>query len=187
MLDPQNVWVDEFKKIAPASTPIMGIVNLADTIEKLTNKVEPNFPAADNVSPGIFKWNKALFIAQMLSLVPTPAPDWVPKVANAWMAACMGGIVTPGTVTASSLWAASTKDVQTLPAAAGTIPTIAIGQAAIISSMVTIPALMAVNPAQAQEMFAKSFFLAVSAFTFILIGLAPGTPPIPVPMTVPAR
>jgi len=187
MLDPQDTWVDEFKKISPADTPIMGIINLADVIEKLTNKVEPNFPAADSILPGIFKWNKALFVAQMLSLVPTQAPDWIPKVANAWMAASMGGIITPGTVTAASIWGQSTSDILTVPAAATTIPTIAVGQAAIITTLSAIPALTAVNPQQAQELFAKSFFLAVSAFSFILIGLAPGIPPIPVPMPVPAR
>jgi hypothetical protein len=188
MLDPVSIWVDEFKKLPPASTPIQGIINLADVIEKLTNKVDPNMPTADAVLPGIFKWNKPVFVTQMLLLVPTQTPDWIPKVASAWAAACMSGIVTPGKVTASSIWQVSVTDSTTIPAAAATIPTIAVGQAAIISMMSTVPAIMAVDPKSAQEMFAKSFRAAVAAFTFVLIGIS-GTPisPVPLPITFPAR
>lgn len=188
MLDPVSTWIDEFNKIPPASTSIMGIINLADTVEKLTNKVEPNAPMADSVLPGIFKFNKATFIAQLLSLTPTPAPDWIPKVAAAWSAACMSGVVTPGKVTISSMWLVSTSDVSTVPAAAATIPTIAAGQALIISTMSAVPALMSIDPKTAQETFARSFHAAVSAFTFVLIGIA-GTPitPVPLPITVPAK
>jgi hypothetical protein len=188
MLDPESVWVDEFKKIPPATTPIEGITNLANVIEKLTNKVEPNAPMADAVLPGIFIWNKAIFITQMLALIPTQMPDWIPKVAAAWAAACMGGIVAPGKVTASSVWQVSVVDSLTVPAAAATIPTIAVGQALIISMMATVPGLMSVDAKSAQEMFAKSFRAAVGAFTFVLIGIS-GTPitPVPLPITVPAK
>lgn len=188
MLDPVDVWVDEFKKLPPASTPIQGIINLADVIEKLTNKVDPNVPMADAVLPGIFKWNKPVFVTQMLLLIPTQTPDWIPKVAAAWAAACMGGIVTSSKVTASSLWQVSSSDVLTVPAAAATIPTIAAGQALIISMMSAVPALMTVNATAAQEMFAKSFRAAVASFTFVLIGIS-GTPvsPVTLPITVPAQ
>lgn len=188
MIDGDSVWIDKFKKIPPASTPIEGIINLANAIEGLTNKVEPNFPAADEILPGVFTWNKAIFITQMMQLVPTQGPDWIPKVASAWSAACMGGIIAPGKITASALWLVSGSDTLTVPVAAATVPTIAIGQALIISMMSSVPAMMSINAPSAQEMFAKSFRAAVLGFTFTFIGIA-GTPlsPVPLPITVPAQ
>ena len=187
MLDPEKDWIDAFAALKPADVSITGIMNLADVIEKLTNKVEPNMPGA-TVTPGIFKFNKAIFIAQLMSLVPTPVPDWIPKVAGAWSAACMGGIITPGCVMAPSVWLVSSSDIMTIPTAAATIPTIAAGQAMIVSMMSGVPGLMAVDAKSAKEMFARSFFAAVSVFTFSLIGIA-GTPilPVPLPMVVPAK
>lgn len=184
MLDPEQTWIDEFKKIPPAKTAIEGITNLADVIEKLTNKVEPNVPGGQG-QPGIFQWNKATFIAQMMALVPTQAPDWIPKVANAWMAACSTGIITPATVTAPSLWAVSTKDVNTLPAVPATVPTVATGQAAIIGILSAVPAQVMADATKSPELYAKAFRAGVSAFVFTLIGIA-GTPPSPVPTPVPA-
>ena len=187
MLDPEKDWIDAFAALKPADASIVGIMNLADVVERLTNKVEPNMPGA-TVTPGIFKFNKAVFIAQLMVLIPTPLPDWIPKVAGAWSAGCMGGIITPGCVAAPLVWLVSSSDVNTLPVAVVTIPTIAVGQALIVSMMAGVPGLMAVDAKSAQDMFARSFFAAVSAFTFSLIGIA-GTPitPVTLPVVVPAK
>lgn len=182
MLDPESTWVDEFKKLKPASTPIAGITALADVIEKLTNKVDPKIPGG-MAQPGIFKWNKAIFIAQMLTQQPTQGPDWVAKMAGAWSAACNAGVITPGLVTAS-IWTVSSKDTLTVPLVPATIPTVAAGQAAIMGILSTMPAVMAADPEGGPEVFGKAFFAGVSAFTFILIGIA-GTPVSPVPTPVP--
>ena len=187
MLDPESAWIDEFKKLKPASSAAAGIANLASAIEKLTNKVEPKVPGGV-VSPGIFKWNKAAFIAKAMSLAPTPGPEWGVTLAGAWAAGCNTGVITPGLVTASSIWAVSQADINTLPATAATVPTVALGQAAIISILATMPAVMASTPEKGIELQAKAFRAGVLAFTFVLTGLA-GTPPTPVPLslTVPAN
>ena len=187
MIDPDSVWVDEFKKLKPASTSIEGVTNLASTIKKLTDKVDPNMPGAQ-VAPGIFQFNQALFIAQFISQAPTQGQDWASKIASAWSAACTGGIVTPGKVTASSTWTVSSVDSSTVPTAAATIPTVSAGQAAIMGALAVVPTLMASNPTGAQEAFAKAFRKGVVAFTFVLIGIS-GTPisPVTLPVTVPAK
>lgn len=187
MLDPESAWVDEFKKLKPEDVSIKGIMNLADAIEKLTNKVEPNVPGG-TASPGVFKWNKAIFIAQASALVPTPAPDWTAKLAGAWSAACTAGIITPGLVSAPSLWTVSSVDINTLPTAAATIPTIAAGQAIMLGMLASVPASMSSAPEKAPETIAKAFRSAVMAFTFTLIGIS-GSPasPVPLPVVAPAK
>ncbi len=187
MLDPEQTWVDEFKKLKPATTPIEGIVSLANVIEKLTNKVEPNIPGGQ-AQPGIFKWNKAAFIAQMMTLTPTQTPDWIPKVANAWSMACNTGIITPALVTAPSFWTVSSKDVNTLPIVPATVPTVVAGQAALIGVLSAVPAQVMADATKSPEMYAKAFRAAVSAFVFILIGIS-GTQisPVPLPVPVPAK
>lgn len=184
MIDAEQIWVDEFAKLKPAKLAIEGITNMAGVIEKLTNKVDASLPGA-TVAPGIFKWNKAAFISQLTALPPTPGPEWAPKIANAWAAACSTGIITPGLVTFASGWQVSTVDTLTAPAGAATIPTIAAGQAAIITALNSIPAMMKANPAEAQKMFAKAFRLGLISFTFTLIGIS-GTPASPVPTPFPA-
>lgn len=187
MLDPESAWVDEFKKLKPADVSIDGVMKLADVIEKLTNKVEPNVPGG-TVTPGFFKWNKAIFIAQASALTPTPAPDWVSKLASAWAAACTAGIITPGSVSAPSIWTVSSVDVQTLPTAAATIPTISAGQALMVGLLSTVPASMPSTPEKAPETIAKAFRTALTAFTFNLIGIS-GSPttPVPLPVVAPAK
>jgi len=182
MLDSESAWVDEFKKLKPADTPIGGITALADVIEKLTNKVDAMVPGGQS-TPGIFKWNKAAFVAQMLTQQPTQGPDWIAKMAGAWQTACNSGVITPGTVTASSTWAVSSLDVNTLPIVPATVPTVAVGYAAIIGILSGIPAVVASNPEKGPELFAKAFRAGVSAFTFVLIGVA-GTPVSPVPLPI---
>lgn len=183
MLDPEGTWIDEFKKLKPATSIVEGIQNLADVIEKLTNKVDPLLPGA-TIAPGIFQWNKPLFVVQALALVPTPGPTWIPQLAAAWAAACTAGIITPGLVT-DPIWTVSSVDTLTVPSAAATIPTIAAGQAAIAGILSACPPLMSTNPAQSPETMAKAFRAGVLAFTFILIGIA-GTPISPVPTPIPA-
>lgn len=187
MLDPVDVWIDEFSKLPPAETSIMAVINLANIIEKLTNKVEPNAITALSIVPGTFIFNKATFIAQLV-LIPTAAPDWIPKIATAWMAGCTSGFITPSTVIDPITWPVSTSDVSTVPLAATTIPTMAAGQSLLISTLSLIPSLMLVDPKLAQETIARAFYLAVSSFSFTLIGLS-GTPisPVPTPITVPAK
>jgi hypothetical protein len=187
MLDPEQVWVLEFKKLPPASTAAEGLANLANTIEKLTNKVEPVVPGG-TASPGVFQWNKAAFISQVASLTPTAGSEWIQKISNAWFAGCSSGIITPGLVSAPSLWPVSSTDVNTLPSVPSTVPTVTAGKAALEGLMAAMPALMSTNPAQAPEMFAKAFYAGVKAFTFVLIGIAgsPGTP-VPLPVTATAK
>lgn len=185
MLDPEQKWIDEFKKLGPATTPIEGITNLATCIEKLTNKVEPAVPGGQ-ASPGVFTWNPAPFIAQMLAATPTQGPEWIIKIANAWLAGCMAGVITPALVTAPSMWQVSTKDVNTLPAVPTTVPTVAAGQAAIQAILATVAAQTASDPTKSPEIFAKAFRAGVSAFTFVLIGIS-GTPISPVPLPVTAK
>jgi hypothetical protein len=184
MLDPEPIWVLEFKKLSPQQTGIQGFTKMAEVIEKLTNKVDPSVPGG-TATPGIFKWNKAAFIAQVATLAPTATPEWANTMSNAWAAACTSGVITPGLVSAPSLWLVSSVDVNTLPAAATTVPTITVGQALLLSGLLTVPGLMSTNPAMAPEAFAKAFRAAVAAFTFNLIGIA-GTPASPVPLPVPA-
>ena len=187
MLDPENIWVMEFKKLPPANTPVEGVKNLADLIEKLTNKVDPLVPGGQ-ASPGVFKWNKASFIAQMMALVPTQGPEWAQKVSAAWFAGCSTGIITPGLVSAPSSWQVSSVDLNTLPTVPATVPTVAAGKAAIEGILASVPGIMSANPSQSPEMFAKAFFAGVKAFTFVLIGIS-GTPasPVPLPITATAQ
>lgn len=188
MLDPESAWIDKFKKMKPADTPIQGIQQLADTIEGLINKVEPNLPGA-TISPGIFTWNKPIFIAQALALAPTPGPTWIPTLASAWTAACSASIIKPGTVNDPSLWQVSTVDTLTLPVAAATITTISAAQAVLSGLLQLVPVAMAANqPGKAPENMAKAFRAATLTFMFTLIGIA-GTPisPVPTPVPVPAQ
>lgn len=185
MLDDESAWVDAFKALKPAKVSAQGVAKLADTLEKLMNKVEPNLPGS-TVSPGFFTWNKAAFIGQASALTPTPGPDWAPKLAAAWGAACTAGQVTPGLVNAPSVWAASLVDSTTLPAAAATIPTISAGQAIITAALASIPGMMSSKDSakKAPETIAKAFRSGVMAFTFVLSGFA-GTQASPVPLILP--
>jgi hypothetical protein len=185
MIDPEGTWIDKFSKLPPANSGIEGITNLANIIEELTNKVEPDVPGA-TVSPGMFKWNKGAFIARAMALVPTMGPEWANTLAEAWQLGCMGAIITPGTVSNPSVWTASTVDVNTVPVAATTVPTIAVGQALVLAGLMTIPAMMQGDPKKSTEVMAKAFRAGVMAFTFVLIGLVLASP-IPLPLTVPAH
>lgn len=184
MLDPESDWVDAFSKLKPQSTAVQGIMQLADVIEKLTNKVEPNLPGA-TVSPGIFTWNKAVFVAQALALVPTPGPTWIPVLASAWSAACTASIIKPGMVSAPSIWQVSTVDTLTLPLAAATIPTIAAGQGILSGLLQLVPLDMQSKPDMAPGDMGKAFRTATLGFVFTLIGIS-GTPISPVPTPIPA-
>lgn len=182
MLDAESAWVDAFKALKPAKASAEGVAKLADTLEKLMNKVEPNVPGA-TVAPGFFTWNKAAFIAQASALTPTPGPDWGPKLASAWAAACTAGQVKPGSVTAPSIWAVSSSDINTIPAAAATIPTIAAGQVLVMAGLSSVSGLMTSSAEKAPETIAKAFRSGVMAFTFNLLGVG-GTPASPVPVPV---
>lgn len=184
VLDPESTWIDKFKALKPQNTAVQGIQQLADTIEALINKVEPNLPGA-TVQSGIFQWNKAAFIAQALSLTPSPGQTWIPILAGAWTAGCSAAVITPGLVTDATLWAVSTSDTLTLPSAAATIPTISAGSSILQALLQAVPASIASTPEKAPENMAKAFRAATLAFVFTLIGIA-GTPISPVPTPVPA-
>ena len=184
MLDPDSTWADEFKKMKPQKTSIQGVMQLADTIEKLINKVEPNMPGAA-VSPGFFKWNKAIFIAQASALVPTPGPSWIPILTGAWTAACSASVITPGLVSNPSVWQVSSVDALTLPIGAATIPTISLGQGIMSALLQLVPLDMQTKPEKAPEDMAKAIRAGVLAFVFTLIGIS-GTVLSPVPTPIPA-
>jgi len=182
MLDPEQTWIDEFKKLPPAKTPIEGITAQADLIEKLTNKVDPLVPDGQ-ASPGVFQWNKALFVSQMMLLVPTQGAEWVQAVSAAWFAGCSGAVITPGLVNAPSLWPVSMVDANTLPSAAVTVATLSAGKEMVTATLNLMPDIMSSTPDKGPELFAKAFRNGVMAFTFTLIGIA-GTPVSPVPLPV---
>jgi hypothetical protein len=184
MLDPESTWVDRFKKLPPARTPLEGITNLANLIEELTNKVDADLPGSQ-VSPGIFKWNKQIFITLMLQLKPTQGDDWIEKVSNAWMSGCSSGIITPGTVT-SPQWAVSNTDVNTAPSVPATVPTVAAGKAAVASILGQVRAMVSLSPEKSPDLYGKAFRAGIAAFTFTLIGIS-GSPSSPVPLTLTAK
>jgi xanthine/uracil/vitamin C permease (AzgA family) len=117
-------------------------------------------------------------------------PTWAITLGDAWQLGCIGAVVTPGLVSNPSAWTASTVDVNTVPTAAVTIPTIAAGQALVLSGLLTMPTIMQSDPKKSPEAMAKAFRSGVMAFTFVLIGLVlmpPSAPPVPLPITAPVH
>lgn len=187
-LDPLGTWDSEFEdKLKPVSLQPLALLNLAQVVGALTDKVQCNAPPPASATQGIFKFNQATFIAQLLSLLPTVGPEWAQKVALAWTTACSSSIITPGTVTNPTVWTASTVDAVTVPAAAATIPTIAAGQALVLAGVLASSTAL-VDANLARKLFAGGFRAGAGAFTFIVIGLvnASPAPPVPTPLVFPA-
>jgi hypothetical protein len=94
-IDPEQVWIDAFAALAPQKGP-MWAQPMADAVDaRVTGKV-----ALNGLTGSVtFTFNKAVFMAQLMALTPTPdAAAGMMGFANAWGAAMLAStlVVAPG-------------------------------------------------------------------------------------------
>lgn len=96
-IDPKDSWIQNVNKLPPANSLPEGAKKLADAVDgcvsgkaQLTGIVGP---------PPSYTFNKALFMAGLMSMAPVPAtPAGVTSFVNAWVTAVTAStmIVSPG-------------------------------------------------------------------------------------------
>lgn len=188
MLKPLATWAERFANIPPTDSPSKGSLAFATVLGGLMNDVQ----GGPTGSPGIFTFAAPVFANGLSSLSPSGGTGWVSTLSQAWMSACQASVITPGTVT-NPAWAASGVDVATSPSAASTIGTISAATALLKSGLMEVAELFQQknpDPAlvlKAPENMAKAFRNGTLAFVFTCIGLAPGLPPFPVSIPIPAQ
>lgn len=188
MVDPLSGWKSRLLAMPPVNTATAGVQNLADFLGDEMDKVE-----AQGGSPGIFTFDRPLFVSTLLSsgFGPTAGNEWAGKLATAWMTASGSATITAGTVT-NGAWTASVTDIQTSPSGSSTIVTLSSAKTFLENTLLSAASTFAsvTNPSQGDavvDQVAGAFRDATLMFQFNCIGLAIAVPsPIPVPIVLPA-
>jgi hypothetical protein len=179
-LDPPDKWVKRLLEMKQSSSSATGAKELGDFYSEMADKVQ-----GVGGRPGIFKFNKAVFAAQLSSGFgpEASAPKWANSVATAWLAAVNASTITPATVP-NSAWTASSVDVQTAPTAAATIITANAAKAQLQAGLIASSNAFKSGSDEGMEQFAKAFHDATKSFVFLTVGLV-ATPASPVPLPIP--
>ena len=180
-LDPPKEWEKRLRAMAQSQSIPAGAQELADFYGDMGDKVE-----AIGGAPGIFTFNRPIFIAQLIALgfAPTEPPAvWANIVSTAWLNAVNLSIITPGTVS-NPAWTASGVDVLTVGIGSATIITAAAAKAKLQSGLIASASAFRSNSDDGIFKMAKAFHDATKEFTFLTIGLqlvGPAPVPLPIP------
>lgn len=174
MLPPIDSLKQDILNLSPTDDPVQGIQNFVKVIANYVNQVQGGAAG----SPGIFKFNESIMVALLTTLQPVSDNSWALGFTNAFQAGCNAAIITPATVQNPAWSGSGSLDIVTLPTGIATIPTL-LAACQLLQSGLT----NAQPDDNAPISLTKGIHDAVSAFTFICIGLgpAPALPPIPIP------
>jgi hypothetical protein len=140
-----------------------GVKNFVDKIGDYMDELQ----AGPTGSPGIFKLNRPVMVAQLMSVTPVNDKSWVSKLSNAWAAGVAQATITPGTVTVPPpTWIGSGNvDSETLPIGASTITTIPAGKDIMDGILMTATPTM-----KSPIIIARAVHNATIALSFTCIG-----------------
>lgn len=179
-VEPLSGWAKRLSEMNQSTSPPAGAKELADFYGDMADKVE-----GVGGKPGIFTFNRAVFIAALDGFPPDPsAPSWALRVSDAWQKACAASIITPATVT-NAAWTASVKDVLTVPIGAATIITLSAAKVKLQTDLIASATVFKGNSDQGIIKFASAFREATLLFQFLTIGLVLAPPGAPVPLPIP--
>lgn len=183
-LEPLSAWVTRLLENFNVDSASAGAWNLANFYGD-----KADFVQAQGGSVGIFTFNRALFVSELLAIGFEPTGDisWANRIATAWRNAVAGSSITAGTVTHPA-WTQSVVDNLTAGTGGAVIVTLSdakdtlennltnVGNKYISSEITSV----AQNNVQI-EAFAKAWRDATLVFNFECIG-EKVTPPKPVPI-----
>lgn len=187
-LESLTAWVDRLLQNSQVDTPSAGAWNLANFYGDKADLVQ-----AVPGTAGIFTFNRALFVSELLSLGFDPVDDtsWASKIATAWQTAVAGSSIAAGTVT-DAAWTLSVVDSNTAGTGAAVIVTLANAKDSLESSLLSLGSNyvndLITNESENNtqvEAFAKAWRDATLIFEFECIGLA-GPPPVQIPIVFPS-
>ena len=99
-IDDEDIWKDEYEKLPPDPTGLLGPINLAKFVNaRVTGKLQIAKSAAAIKPASTFTWNQAAFAAALAGLPPSPDPITPrTRMVVAWQAATLGSIllISPG-------------------------------------------------------------------------------------------
>lgn len=175
--DSVSVWKSEFDKLPKVGTNVAeGMTNLANFVDaRVTNKLGLGPPITGSFA---FTFNKAAFVAPLLSLAPVNNPSGLITMANAWQTAALASvmIVSPG----ASVGAPTPPTTFSVVAAVIDPASVAAAYAVLLSK------LSAAKPVEKDPPLPTYFQEAFASLKYNLSGLNSLPPPAgPTPLSAP--
>jgi hypothetical protein len=183
MIDPLNIWKNEYEKIPNNLPPPAGSIQISSFINlRVTAKLETN--SVTLLPPPTYTWMMPTFQG-LLSAIAAPSPDAsipIMMLANAWASAALSSqlIITPGTQMNPP--APPTTGIISTAVAVIDPPSVALAQQKIVQGLLSAPPASKPSDSKFPEVFREAFTM----LTFTLTGLDSTPPPAgPLPFVMP--
>ena len=178
-IDPESSWIDTVNNIEPVTAPPAGVKNIVDAIDAAVSSKAGLQGLVG--SPPQFTFQKAIMLAQMLALAPSPDPV-IPAtlISQAWLAAATASImiVSPGTAVGA---AAPPTMFSVVIATIVDPPSLVLAQTALMADLISVMSTPVDDYKDSD--FGPAFRRAFLSLTYTVTGLdSTPTPAGPLPL-----